>query len=153
MTINYTLKILPWETVVVERKLQNSLTRKALTTHHRMVLCRCVRMSSQATSPCGFGWVTTALPLVGCAAMWCWLWSSARGAGSRTGWASRWPQPKSVLATTVRVLPHLKIYISNLTVQTLPTDLPRPSLCPWEIRHPFKAEPELSSAAMVSYRG
>lgn len=69
VTINYALKILPWGTVVVERKLQNSLTKRALATHPRMVLCRSGRISTQATSPCGFGWVTTAVPL-------CWLCSN-----------------------------------------------------------------------------
>lgn len=50
------------ETTVVEKNLQNSLCR-------RMVLCRCGRVNSQATSPPGFGWVTTAVPLVGCGAL------------------------------------------------------------------------------------
>lgn len=82
VAINDALKILPRGTVVVERSLQRiSLSRKALATHHRMVLCRCGRMSSQATE----------VPFVGCVATWYWLWSSARETGSRARWASRWP--------------------------------------------------------------
>lgn len=115
------------ETIVVERNLQSSLCR-------RMVLCRCGRVNSQATSPPGFGWVTTAVPLAG-------LWSSARGTGPRAGWASRWPQPYSVMATTLKVLPHLKIYTTAGHQTSLcKTVLPSPSLRPWEeTRHPFKA--------------